>query len=267
MGKGGRGSQANQKQTPLEQKKQKKDNKGKDIYVSIAFSIISLQQLAYMKVMSKGTKKEKNAITALGKEVEKSGSARKSYDYSIVVDCSDIGAPLKENMEEWREQLMGKLTSAVFDLKMFLISKRGKKTVHAYISATVGVHFLAYAMAFICGKDMTQKIKEKTLKQQIKSQYNKYFDSMLKKDDSSIKTDYYSIVNVVHAVLTLPQEKPKEKEVEKMVEEEEQVIVRQRPKLELLDDLNEAPKEYTPQNYHNDNTNGSTKKKTKLELL
>jgi len=270
MGKGGRGSQSNQRQTKQEQKKQKDDNKAKDVYVSVAFSILSLQQIAYMKVQNKGTKQERNVITTLGKEVKKSGSARKSYDYSIVVDCSEIGAPIKENMEAWREALLEKLSAAAFDLKMFLISKRGKKNVHAYVSATVGVHFLAYAMAFICGKDMTSKIKDAPLKKQIKTKYNKYFDSLLKRDDSSIKTDYYSIVNVVQAIVTLPQEKPKEEEIKKMAEEEEEVkvLVRTRPKLELLDDFNAPPKE-NKENKQEENRyeNREKKDRPKLELL
>lgn len=224
----------------MEEQKSKQSNSdnSKDIYVSIVFSIVTPQQLAFMKVQNKGTKRERDFIVGLGEELEKSGTLRNSYDYSIFVDCSRITPAIGDDKDQWRDDLIEKLNEAAIELKLYLTGKKGKITVHVSVVATVGVKELAYAMAYACGKDLTSSIKDSTLKQKVKAGYNKFYEKLLRGKGSSIKTDYYGIVNVYQAIVTLPQDKKKEEETQQEDTEdfEEEIQTRERPKLKILDD-------------------------------
>ena len=236
---GGKGAQSNSRPTKVEQQKTKQSNSdsSKDIYVSVTFSIVTPQQLACMMVQNKGTKWERNFIVGLGEELEKSGTLRDSFDYSIFVDCSRITPAVGDDKDQWRDDLIGKLNEAAIELKFYLAGKREKMTVHVSVVATVGVKELGYAMAYACGNDLTSSIKDDVLKQKVKAGYNKFYEKQLRGKGSSIKTDYYGIINVYQAVVILPEKATAEETQQEETEEyEEEIMTRERPKLVLLND-------------------------------
>jgi len=199
---GGTGAQSNSRPTKLEQKKQEEKSSPKDIYVSVAFSIVDIEHLVNLYITDEGENSEQQlAVVPADYIVEEGFLDRTDFDCSLFVDCSDVLFPYDDIMDEYRKVMLEKIGMIVPKLKSKLSSlSKGKTKAHLYILSTVGADQLAYALSYICADKNQGKIKDSKLSSSISKTYGKSFQKYKKVNEISI--DYFSVVDLalVHAV-------------------------------------------------------------------
>lgn len=199
---GGTGAQSNSRPTKLEQKKQEDKCSPKDIYVSVAFSIVDIEHLVNLYITDEGENSEQQlAVVPADNIVEEGFLDRTDFDCSLFVDCSDVLFPYDDIMDEYRKVMLEKIGMIVPKLKSKLSSlSKGKTKAHLYILSTVGADQLAYALSYICADKNQGKIKDSKLSSSISKTYGKSFKKYKKVNEISI--DYFSVVDLalVHAV-------------------------------------------------------------------
>ena len=199
---GGTGASSNTRPTELEQPKQENSLSPKDIYISVAFSIVYIDHLVNLFIADEGKDSEQQlAVVPADKIVEEGFLDRKNFDCSLFVDCSDVLFPYDDIMDEYREVLIEKINRIVPELKNRLSSlSKGKTKAHIYILSTVGADQLGYALSYICTGKNQGKIKDSKLSKKISKSYGNAFKQYKKANEISV--DYLCVVDlaIVHAV-------------------------------------------------------------------
>lgn len=199
---GGSGASGNNRPTELEEKKQERDSSPKDVYISVAFSIVDVEHLVNIYITDENENSEQQLAIVPADFIEEDGFLdRKEFDCSLFVDCSDVLFPYDDILDEYRKVMLEKVDTVVFELKAKIASlTRGKTKVHLYIISTVGAEQLAYATSYICAGKNQSKIKDPQLSSSISKDYGKSFENYKKDNETCI--DYLSVVDLalVHAV-------------------------------------------------------------------
>ncbi len=193
---GGDGAQASQRPSPEQEEKQEQKQSEKHIYISVAFSALSFDEVVtYQK--REDDDSEVQSLSQLSEVLSEYGSVdRDTFDDSIFVDCSDVIMPINEILEEYEEAMLERFDNVLGFLKRRLIPKRDEEkiTAHLYVACTSGAEDLGYALAYVCEKKMGDKIENNTIKGTVNNEYSSFFDYFTT-NDNEIKIDYLGIVD------------------------------------------------------------------------
>jgi hypothetical protein len=207
---GGTGASSNSRPTEQEEKKQEEKDSKNDVYFSVMFSSVKLEDLVTYRSVPRGNRQVMSLAQMEKVEEEYGSTSRTEYDKSYFVDCSN-GVFLIDELKDVEElakddTLITQLETAISELRAGMSAKlkKGEVTFHISIGCDTCVKDLGYALASICGMPLDSKIEDSRVKDVIKGGKDTF--NGLKKRGGTVKFEYLVVMETTYRYITIPQQ-------------------------------------------------------------